>query len=63
MLKAKTFQQQQVTRDAEADLNKQKSILIAGNSLISNIDQQTLSHRYNMRVRSYLGATTDDMLD
>ena len=34
------------------------TILIAGDSLISNIDQRTLSRRYNMRVRSFPGATT-----
>ena len=39
------------------------TILIAGDSLISNIDQRTLSRRYNMRVRSFPGATTDDMFD
>ena len=39
------------------------TILIAGDSLISKIDQRTLSRRYNMGVRSFPSATTDDMFD
>ena len=31
--------------------------------MISNIDQRTLSKRYIVRVRDFLGATTDDMFD
>ena len=50
--------------DRESPAEKwNNTVLIAGDSMISNVDQRTLNHRFNMRVRSFPGATTDDMFD
>ena len=58
----------EVTRPTVAPSKKsdgewKNTILIAGDSLISDMDQRTPSRRCNMRVKSFPCATTDDMFD
>ena len=43
--------------------NCKKNIIIVGDSIINNIDAKGLGRNHNIKVRSYGGATTRDMVD
>ena len=43
--------------------NCKKNIVIVGDSIINNIDAKGLGRNHNIKVRSYGGATTRDMVD
>ena len=39
------------------------TILITGDSMLSNINERTLSRKYKTKIRSFPGATVSDMFD
>ena len=39
------------------------TVLITGNSMLSNINEKTLNSRYPVKVRSFPGANTEDLQD
>ena len=42
---------------------RKNTVLIVGDSMLSNINERTLSRKYTIKVRSFPGATVSDMFD
>ena len=47
----------------DPDIWTKNTVLVIGDSMISNINEKTLSRKYHMKVRSFPGANTRDLQD
>ena len=50
-------------QNKESGVWPRNTILITGNSMLSNINERTLSMKYKTKIRSFPGATVRDMFD
>ena len=50
-------------QNKEGGVWPRNTILITGDSMLSNINERTLSRKYKTKIRSFPGATVSDMFD
>ena len=49
----------QADKQRKAGIWNKNTVLVVGDSMINNVDERQLSKRYQTKVRSFSGATTD----